>query len=272
VAKHSYIAIGVFVMMMATSAAGQAKHSDSPEQIVARIQRADYQGDRVALAKLHEQLSPMKSGAQAPLIFYWQGFALWRRAINGFNESADRNDLEADLNGAIADFEEAIKRDPHFADAESAEAGCTMSLLFLHIKDGDYVKQRIPKMVQLLNDARAQEPDNPRVLWVVGGGLWYRPVESGGGQEKAIETYQRGLDIIHKGSGKTAQVANPLQPAWGEPELLMNLAWSNLNRTKPDLDAAEKNARSALALVPDWHYVRDILLPQIAAARDKVGK
>ena len=49
----------------------------------------------------------------------------------------------------------------------------------------------------------------------------------------------------------------------------MNLAWANLNRATPDLDAAEANARAALALVPNWHYVRDMLLPQILEARAK---
>jgi len=49
----------------------------------------------------------------------------------------------------------------------------------------------------------------------------------------------------------------------------MNLAWANLNRATPDLDAAEANARAALALVPYWHYVRDMLLPQILEARAK---
>jgi len=34
-----------------------------------------------------------------------------------------------------------------------------------------------------------------------------------------------------------------------------------------DADAAERDARAALKLVPNWHYVRDILLPQILAAR-----
>jgi hypothetical protein len=47
----------------------------------------------------------------------------------------------------------------------------------------------------------------------------------------------------------------------------MSLGWSELNRTTADLDAAEKHARSALALVPYWHYVRDILLPQIEKAK-----
>jgi len=47
----------------------------------------------------------------------------------------------------------------------------------------------------------------------------------------------------------------------------MSLAWSNLNRTTPDLNAADEDAHSALKLVPYWHYVRDILLPQIQKAK-----
>jgi hypothetical protein len=49
----------------------------------------------------------------------------------------------------------------------------------------------------------------------------------------------------------------------------MSLAWSNLNSATPDLRAAEQNAQSALALVPYWHYVRDILMQQIREAKAK---
>jgi hypothetical protein len=49
----------------------------------------------------------------------------------------------------------------------------------------------------------------------------------------------------------------------------MSLAWSNLNRTTPDLNAAEQDAQAALKMVPYWHYVRDILMPQIRAAQAK---
>jgi hypothetical protein len=57
---------------------------------------------------------------------------------------------------------------------------------------------------------------------------------------------------------------------WGEAELLMNLAFANLNRATPDLAAAERYAESALALVPYWHYVQNILLPQIRKAKAKM--
>ena len=49
----------------------------------------------------------------------------------------------------------------------------------------------------------------------------------------------------------------------------MNRAWSSLHRTTPDLKAAQSDARAALTLVPYWHYVRDILMPQIQEAQAK---
>ena len=261
----------VFVLAMSALAQDKPVAEKAPAAnaaaIVAQVRRADYRDDRLALKKLHDQLTPVAGpGEVASLISYWRGFALWRRALNGFNDSASRDDLEADLNGAVTDFEDAIAKNPASADAESAEAGCLMSLLFIHQKEPEYLQDHIPKLQALMKQAQAAEPDNPRVLWVLGGGLWYRPVQAAGGQQKAMETYQRGLEIAQR---HPAKAGDPLQPSWGEPELLMNLAWSNLNRTEPDLTAAGRYAQAALALVPDWHYVRDILIPQIDSARAK---
>ena len=80
-----------------------------------------------------------------------------------------------------------------------------------------------------------------------------------------INIYQRGLEAIRK---QKSVSSDQLEPSWGEPELLMNLAWSNLHRKTPDLSAARTYAQSALTLVPYWHYVRDILMPQIQKAID----
>jgi len=95
--------------------------------------------------------------------------------------------------------------------------------------------------------------------------LWNTPSERGGGQDKAIENYQRGLEVCSKIKASD----DPLEPSWGKPELMMNLAYCYLNANKPDANAAERNARAALEIVPYWHYVRDILLPQILAAKAK---
>jgi hypothetical protein len=245
-------------------------------RLVVQIQRADYEGDRRSLQRLYQDLAPFvedkKLGAK---VRYWRGFAMWRRAINGFNDSADPQELERDIKNALGEFEASFAKDPAFVDAKVA-AGSSMGLLmFLYrqnptltteFKDPARVRDFFIKALSYQKEAEAAEPENPRVLWVLGQTRWVLPAERGGGQDKAFETYNKGLEIVRR---RKAITRDPLMPSWGEPELMMNLAWSNLNRKTPDLVAAEQYARSALALVPYWHYVKDILLPQIEAAKAK---
>ena len=260
------VVVAMGTLGMAASSPETARKSMAA--IVARIQKADYEGDRKALVRLAAELAPYTmNGPLASRARYWRGFALWRRALNGFNEKdADPKEIERDLAGAVAEFMEAVAKDPDFADAKSAAAACLWSLSWLNRENAELRQKYLADGIRRKDEAQKAEPDNPRVLWVVGGGEWYVPVERGGGQAKAIQTYERGLELARKQKGS---VTDPLEPAWGEPELLMNVAWSQLNRAAPDLGAAESNARAALAIVPSWHYVRDILLPQIREAKAK---
>lgn len=230
--------------------------------LVVQIQRADYEGDRAALLRYYNDLAPFAGDKElGARVRYWRGFSRWRRALNGFNDSVDRNELDQDLRQAVSEFEAAMATDPNFVDAKIAAAACSLNLVFLHQPDAEQVRELLAKALPLMNQAQLKEPENPRLLWVVGSNRWFNPPERGGGQALAMETYQKGLEVARK----RKRIRDRLSPSWGEPELLMNLAWSNLNRQTPDLDAAERYARSALALVPYWHYVRDILLPQIVA-------
>jgi hypothetical protein len=47
----------------------------------------------------------------------------------------------------------------------------------------------------------------------------------------------------------------------------MSLAFAQIMKSTPDLNAATEYARAALKLQPQWRYVRDILMPQIEAKR-----
>ena len=239
-------------------------------KIVLHIQRADYEGDRAALQHLHGELTPfVESKDFTSRVLYWRGFALWRRAINGFNDSVDKKELQEDLQRAAQEFEKSASADPSFVDAKIALGSCYGLLAYSFNKtDATELQTQMAKSRQALKDAREAVPENPRLLWVLGPVYWNIPPDRGGGQVKAMEAYEKGLETIRSHKNATT---DPLDPSWGEPELLMSLAWSNLNRSTPNLDAAEQNARSALALVPYWHYVRDILVPQIQAAKAKEG-
>lgn len=262
---------GEFLYALRTFLWSAASLQDSRQAaigIVTTIQRADYEGDRPALARLHAELAPLVETDLASRVLYWRGFAMWRRALNGFNDGAPREELERNLTQCTADFRAALARDPAFADARIGAASCLVNHSFLNLKtDRRRAGELYVESASLLKEAAAASPDNPRLFWVQGANQWYAPPNSGGGQEVALAIYAKGLDLARRAKGRSA---DPLDPSWGEAELLMNLAFANLNQATPDLAAAEEHARAALALVPYWHYVRDILLPQIQRA--KAGK
>jgi hypothetical protein len=241
-------------------------------KIVVQIQRADYEGTRSALKHLHEELAAFVEDKElGARVQYWRGFALWRRAMNGFNDKAEPAELKDDMQHALEEFDDAVGKDPAFVDAKIGALSCLGFLAFSD-RQQDISSPRIQELIargrQLRKDVEAVAPDNPRLFWVMGPMIWFSPPERGGGEEKAIAGYEKGLEAIRS---QRKDTSDPLDPSWGEPELLMSLAWSNLNRTTPDLETAKQEADAALKLVPYWHYVRDILMPQIREAKDNQG-
>lgn len=236
-------------------------------QLVREIQDADYRGDQDGMQKGYDGLQPfLESKDIASQVRYWRGFAQWRRAMNGSNDKIDPKELEQDLTKALDEFTKAIALDPGYVEPRIGIVSCYGNLGFLNRDNPARAQELFGKSAPVLKEARTADPDNPRLRWVLGPILWNLPIERGGGQDKAIENAETALQHFRK--NKPTQVG-PLEPSWGEPELLMGLAWSYLNKSVPDLDAADRYARSALELVPHWHYVRDILLPQILAAKAK---
>ena len=263
------ILFAVFVFFSA-SITHATSANDSREQVaglVAQIRRADYEGDRAAIQRGFDDLEPfMEDKELSSRVRYWRGFAQWRRAINGFNDKVDPKELEQELTMALDEFKVAIEKDPKFVDAKVGMISCNGFLLFVGSKDETRRKELIERILALAQEATVMAPDNPRLIWVRGPILWYSPPERGGGPDKAMQNCEHGLEICSKMKASD----DPIEPSWGKPELMMSLAWYHLNtKENPDLPAAERYARGALEIVPYWHYIRDILLPQIVAAKAK---
>jgi hypothetical protein len=256
-------------IVAALSCASAISNENIREQvggIISKIQRADYEGDRAAIQRGYDDLKPFLQDKEfASRIRYWRGFAQWRRAINGFNDAVDPKELEQNLKDALEEFKIAMEKDPTFIDAKVGTISCLGYLAFMNRHDQARAKELVDQIMPLAKEANEMAPDNPRLIWVRGPILWNTPPERGGGQNKAIENYQSGLEVCSRLKASN----DSLEPSWGKPELMMSLAYCYLNTSPADVNAAERYARSALEIVPYWHYLRDILLPQILAAKAK---
>jgi hypothetical protein len=262
--------LGLGLLLTFAPLLGEAAGKSPREEvigIVTQIQRADYEGDRATLKKSYDELTPYQENKElASRVRYWRGFALWRSAINGGNDpSTDQKELENEFNRAAGEFKEALANDAGFVDAKVGLISCLGYVAYYHRNEKERLTQLLAEIFPLVKEAKESAPDNPRLIWVMGPMLWNTPVDRGGGLDKVVANYERGLEIC----SKLKAPEDTLDPSWGKPELMMSLAYTYLQTNPPDVNAAERMGRAALELVPYWHYLRDILLPQIVAAKTK---
>lgn len=229
---------------------------------VEAIRHADFRGDRDELRRRAGQLAAPTSAALEKYRQYWRGFAYWRRAMNGFNETPTPGDLFADLELATAALRDALTLDPDFEDARSALAGALMNEMFLvSTKPAEQRTKVYQEGIAAIRAVKESAKENPRSLWILGGNEMGAPPPWGGDMAKAAAIYQRGLAAARDEASSEPRA--PWEPSWGAAESLMSLAYlySHGAATRPDV--ARAYALGALAMAPDWHYVRDILLPSI---------
>jgi hypothetical protein len=233
-------------------------------ELVAAIRSADYRGDRAALARLEAELARLDAGTLTDYREYWRGFALWRRVLNGFNETPTPDDLGVDLEKAIARFRAAMETHPDWIEAKLAMVGCWGNQVYLAGTDADTRKAIFAESGPTFQWVMANAGDNPRALWIRGGMEFGAPPPVGGDLVKAAATLRHGVACAWREA--LANASSPAWvPSWGGPENLMNLAYLYAHDKTPDRAAALAYAEGAVTAVSEWHYVRDILLPQIEA-------
>jgi hypothetical protein len=174
------LAVAIFFFNPAAALASpNGTKREAVSALVLQIQKADYEDDRPALQRLYGELARFtESKVLGSRVSYWRGFALWRSAINGFNDNVDKKELEQDLNQAVEEFEKSASADPGFVDAKIAAGSCFGLLAYsVNKKDSAEMQALTAKSRQALKDAQTVAPDNPRLLWVLGPIYWNIPVE-----------------------------------------------------------------------------------------------
>ena len=257
---------GLYVLAAAAAvvpiAAGKSEARLS--ELAAAVLSADYRGDRPELARLEAELGRVDVGRLNDYRDYWRGFALWRRAMNGFNEKPAPPDLDADLVKALERFQAALARHPDWDEVKSAMLGAWGNRIFLAGQDTEKRKKLLEEATEFYEWIMAYEGDNPRVLWIKGGLQMIVPPASGGDWTKAAATLRKGV----AGAWAEASAATPSAPwapTWGGAENLMNLAYLYSHLPTPDRATALAYAEGALTKAPQWHFVKNVQLPMIEA-------
>jgi len=233
------------------------------EALTRQIMAADYEGDRAALDRLYADTDAFQGDKSLESrARYWKGYTKWRRAMNGANETPTPTDLAADSVLCADEMRRASEADVGFLDARVGEMACLgLSMFFDPQRAAD--SARVDRLRALFKDLGESAAGHPRYVWAWGMAAFGAPPERGGGPDKVIAAYLRALDAMKQGAGRPS---SPLDPAWGEPELNVNLAYSYFHKPDRDLELARRYVNEAVRLAPNWHYAKDILRPQIEAA------
>lgn len=248
----------------AALASGASAEERALAEAASKILRDDYRGDRAQLLARAEGLAKIRGERHAKYREYWIAFAYWRRGLNGMNETPKPADVGEDFVRCEAHARAALALDAGFEDARGALMGCLMGQFWAGAVPEDRRAEWIRQGTEVMQPLMKNASSNPRSLWLVGMQQAYRP--AGGDTNTAIATWKRGLAGARE-EALAAASRDPWVPSWGAPEILMNLA--NFHTyTKPDRSLARAYAEGALAMAPEWHYVRDILMPAIEKLPD----
>ena len=119
-----------------------------------------------------------------------------------------------------------------------------------------------PKINSLLDEVIASDFTNPRALLIKGIMDYNTPAFFGGSVENAIVRFNKAVEVFEN---KKIDKEN-INPDWGYIE---TLAWLGQAYAKAEnIDKAKKTYEKALAVEPNFGWVRGLLLPSLSKKED----
>lgn len=261
-------------LTLAVCAAGRSAagaEAPSVRSLTAELREANYTANAAATQRLRvrfRELAADPAAADRALAYYQAGTASGLLAAfvspgSVSNPAGDPPAMLRHMQEAAEDLERAVAVAPDFADAHVALAnnyGIRIGL------EPDRAADLAARSKAARERALALGPRNPRVVIGHAGFLFWAPPQAGGDRERGMARYREALELF---------VAEPAAErelhAWGEPDAWAFLAFAELARERPDLEAARAAIDRALALRPDFAWARGVVLPQVERAMAAAG-
>jgi tetratricopeptide (TPR) repeat protein len=232
---------------------GAARWADSAR---VQIERAVYANDAAALAGVGTMIDrALTAFPNDPLLLHYRAYQLYREVM-GRTDGGDLSDaMEQKLKSAIEMLERSAAARP-LAETEALRSSCLGTLAGTGMVNGMRYGSAASEAGAA---ARALGPNNPRVALLAGIAAWFTPSMWGGGKDKGYALVQQAISAFAHD-----QPARPL-PSWGSAEAY---AWlGQMEKERGNVTAARTAYDRALAIAPEFRWVRDQLRPALGAAR-----
>jgi tetratricopeptide (TPR) repeat protein len=236
-------------------------HAQAPDSLIVQgknqIAEALNKWDATEMQKARAHFERLLAGKKhEALVHYYIGYCDYRLVI--FYQQAKNQELmKQHLEAAITHLEAATKLNNKFADAYALLSSCYGQKIGMAPMLGMTLG---PKSGMTMQSALHLAPDNPRVILLDAIGTYYKPAMFGGDKDKALAGFKRAAELFDK-----EKIADPLQPAWGHEEAYAWIGVAYLD--KKDTAAARTAFERALAIAPEYGWVKHQLYPRVADSK-----
>ena len=248
----------ITVLCMLLAAAAPSGHL---AEMIVRVERAVVTGSqeplREARADLQEHLDDQAEAAEG-MDRYTLAYVNWQLAhLMEEEQEAEAERLQL-LQEAQQQLDLLVEQEPGNAEAFALLG----SVIGEQIGSSSWKGMKLgPKSGSALKKAASLAPDNPRVALQRGIGHLFTPRLFGGGLTKAERELLRSAELF------AAQPAGSPWPNWGQVDVHIWLG--QLYAKKRNYASARAQYERVLAVEPEHHWVRDVLLPELEAKAAK---
>jgi tetratricopeptide (TPR) repeat protein len=179
---------------------------------------------------------------------YFIAFANWQLAFATFNNQEGAKKVIAD---ALAHLARASEKRVDLIEAYAVARRC---LYWRYVLDQSTGKTVWSDSKAALEKARSLAPKHPLVVLEEAIDWFYKPVQLGGSQEHGLALFQESIKHIEQWSQNDVAYAK-----WWKATALMMLGQAYLSTE--NAVAAEETFWAALAVQPDFEYVKSAMMP-----------
>jgi tetratricopeptide (TPR) repeat protein len=179
---------------------------------------------------------------------YFIAFANWQLAFVTFSNQEGAKKI---INDALAHLKAATEKKANLIDAYAVARRCNYWRFILDPSTGNTVW---PESQAALQKARSLAPDHALVTLEEAIDLFYKPAQAGGNQQQGLARFQEAVEDVARWSP-----GDEAYKKWWKATALMMLGQAYLSMENPGV--AEETFQAALAIQPDYEYVKRSMLP-----------